>query len=555
MLVELFVRGFGLIEKAQVELAAGMTAITGETGAGKSMFVDALQVVFGGRASSEMVRRGERQAEIVALWRGRHPTLAEALEAHGIEPEGEEIVIRRVIGSDGRSRAWIDAAPVPVGALRALGEACIEVHGQHAHQRLMQPQLPRQLLDARIDPSLLEALAKAFREWRSAQERLQQLARSREEAAQEAAWLRAQLEEVEALQLEPGLLQRLSDAVEAARRRAQILEAASSLVQLLDEGDPAARPLLADAMRALGGLGRWDARLREAEEMLAEADALLEEVLSKAREVLDAPFDEAEHAANEERLERLRALLRRHGAANEEELLQMAEEWRKRLELAEAGVWDEARLRKACDEAQARFCELAERVHAARKQAAEAIVQALREVLDALALGGMQLRFVITARRDEPQRWSAHGWDEVRLEVQPNPGEPWGEVRRIASGGELSRLALALQAIGAQADAPPVAVFDEADAGIGGETAWSVGRMLQQMAKQRQVIVISHLAQVAACAAHQIAIEKRVQAGRTQTVLRVLNEEERIAEIARMLGDRSLRAQAEAMLRRGQGRA
>ena len=550
MLLELAVRGFVAIDEVRLSLSGGMTALTGETGAGKSMLVDALAFVFGARGGADLVRAGAERAEVEALVAADPARVGALLEEAGVDWDpAEPLLLKRRVDREGRSRAWVQGAPAPVRLLRALGDALLELHGQHAQQMLMRPDAARRILDAGVPPALLDETAAAFRARREAAEALAELRRSREEAAREQHWLREELERVERLNPEPGLLERLRETVEAGRHRAQILEAAAAAAALVEDGEPSATALTGEAMRTLARASRWDERLARAEALLGEAATGLGEAAALLREVLEADWNPAELEEAETRFERLRALLARHGT-DEEGLLRLAEEWRRKLELVEAGAWDEEQAKRRLAEAEAAFLAAAERLTKAREKAAEALLARLGPELDALGMEGMALRFAVEPAAD-PADWGEHGRDRVALLARTDAAGDWRPFAEVASGGELSRLALALRASGS-ADAPPIAVFDEADVGVGGETAWRIGALLRRMAREgRQVLVISHLPQVAACADRQIAVEKRIEHGRPVARARALDEEGRIAELARMLGDRAATEQARRMLARG----
>ncbi|RMH62762.1 MAG: DNA repair protein RecN, partial [Zetaproteobacteria bacterium] len=282
--------------------------------------------------------------------------------------------------------------------------------------------------------------------------------------------------------------------------------------------------------------------------LLQQADALMADALPELRHVVEQPFDAQALQTAEERLAQLRAALRRH-QVDEAGLIRLMRDWQERLQGLDTAGWDEQALEAELAEAEAAYLRSAERLHKARKDAALRLQAALRPLLDGLSLQGMQVRF----RIEEADEFSAHGRDRIAIELMANPGEPWRPLSTTISGGELSRFVLALKGCDALRHAAPLAVFDEVDTGIGGETAWHVGRLLADMGRKRQVLVISHLPQVASCAAHHVRIEKRLDGGRTHTVVECLDETAREQEIARMLGggDTEGLQHARAFLRRG----
>lgn len=555
MLVSLIIKQFALIEHVQLQLDAGMTVFTGETGAGKSMLVDALGAVFGTRASADWVRHGAERAEVMAVWQGAEKQIAALLAEQDIDVE-DELILRRIINSDGRSRAFINGVPVPSKVLQQLGRVCLDLHGQHEHQALLQPDFQRRLLDIRMTGPLLSNVETAFADWQQARRALQQLQQQRGDTEQQVDWMREELARLQALEIEVGLTEQLQTEVEAGRHHAQIHAAAALSMALLDEAEPNARELIARAAHELAGVQDYHAGLKSGLDLLEQVDALLGEVVPELAAALDSSFDERELQATEERLMGLQAALRRHDC-DEAGLQALMDEWQQRLSALDTAGWDEDAAQTALDSAAEKY-----RVHAtaltkARRQAGESLCTALRPLLDRLALAGMQVRFCLTDenRTGAAEAFSATGMDHVRMQVMSNPGEPWRDLSAVASGGELSRMVLALKGCGAMEGAPGLAVFDEVDTGIGGETAWCVGELLASMGRERQVLVISHLPQVAACADRQVVISKNEQDGRTLSSLQQLDAPARKLEIARMLGDTQGLEHAESMLNRGQALA
>jgi DNA repair protein RecN (Recombination protein N) len=533
MLVSLTVKEFALIKSVHLELDAGMTVFTGETGAGKSMLVDALGAVFGARASADWVRHGAGRAEIIAVWAGENDRLQQLLNEQDIESD-DDLILRRIITRDGRSRAYINGVPVALKALQKVGEICLDLHGQHEHQALLQPNFQCALLDAKVADKTKADVQAAFDRWRQARLRLQDLQGERDDTAQQAAWMRDELGRLQSLEIEPHLAELLQQQVEAGRHHARIQQAAAGALALLDEAEPCARGLIARAGREAASAEAYHGGLRASREMLDQIDALLSEVTPQLRTALDSQFNEVELCAAEERLMRLHESMRRHNT-DEPGLLRLIDAWAERLAALDSAAWDEANLLKAEAQARRDYLGVARTLSEERRSCAKALSRSLRPLLDRLALAGMQVRFEVEALAEE-SRWSARGKDAVRIRIMSNPGEPWRDISAVASGGELSRLVLALKGCGALPRMPHIAVFDEVDAGIGGETAWRVGELLAAMATERQVLVISHLPQVAACADAQAVICKDEQEGRTVTCLDMVAGDARQMEIARMLG-------------------
>ena len=550
MLTTLIVRQFALMEDVQLELDAGMTVFTGETGAGKSILIDALGAVFGTRASADWVRHGAERAEIIATWCGDDSRLNQLLQEQDIESE-EELILRRIISKDGRSRAYVNGVPVALKVLQQLGSICLDLHGQHEHQALLHNDFQRALLDVGVQQDSLEQTRAVFADWQEAQQRLQAIQNQRGETEQQAQWMRSELSRLQDLAIEEGLTDTLQSEVEAGRHYAQIQQAAAEAMALLDEDENSARGLIARAARAVSAVEAFHVGLAGSRELIEQTDALLGEAVPELRAVLDHSFDEAKLHAAEERLMQLHEAMRRHNT-DEAGLLTLAEEWENRLSELDTAGWDEASLISAVSVASQSYQKAASKLSDQRLSAAQSLTKELRPFLDRLALAGMQVRFDIH-KQDNESAWNASGWDDVCMKISSNPGEPWRALSAVASGGELSRLILALKGCGALRDAPHIAVFDEVDSGIGGETAWCVGELLAAMGSERQVLVISHLPQVAACADAQIAIRKIEQDSRTVTRLEPVVADQRQQEIARMLGgsDADGLQHAERMLKRG----
>jgi len=555
MLISLTVKQFALIEHVHLELHAGMTVFTGETGAGKSMLVGALEAVFGARTSAEWVRHGAEKAEVTAIWEGDDSHITALLEAADIDLE-DELILRRVVTKEGRSRAYINGVPVALKTLRQIGDVCLDFHGQHEHQSLMQPAVQMHIINAALAQhapvNILSDMAVVFKRWKKLQSQLQEMRTERGDTEQQASWMREELSRLEALAVEVGLAETLQTDVDGGRHHAQVQRAAAESLQLLDESEPSVRTLLARASQALMPVEDFHQGLRSSRELIDQMDALLGEAEPALRVVMDQTFDASTLRESEERLMALHESMRKHNC-DESGLLDLIQDWQQRLAALDTAGWDEASLVEALEHAAVDYRQQATLLSEQRKQCAVRVCDLLRPFLDRLALGGMQVRFDVSEQEDDVH-WSASGWDNVVMKVMSNPGEPWRDLAAVASGGEVSRLVLALKGGGTLNHMPHIAVFDEVDTGIGGETAWCVGELLAAMGQERQVLVISHLPQVASCADHQVVIGKEEKEGRTLTRLKPVKAAGREEEIARMLGgaDASGLQHAEAFLQRGQ---
>lgn len=535
MLTELRVSQFGLMEDVRLEFSSGMTVFTGETGAGKSLLVDALSAVFGARASAEWVRHGAERAELNAVIESSDARLQSLLAEQDLDSD-EALFLRRVINADGRSRAWLNGSPVPLKLLQQIGVICLDLHGQHEHQGLMQVEFQQQLVDSRVDAQVLRSVRLAFETLQQARKQLHHLQNQQGESAGQATWMRSELEKLSILDIEAGAEETLISQVEAGQHVAQIQQAGAQALMLLDEGDEGnVRSLLAQASHVIEPLAAYHTGLESASDLLAQVDALLSEIPPYLNDAQETGLDVEALQAAEGRLAALRDAMRRHDV-DEAGLLALMEDWQQRLSLLDTAEWDEETLSESVSKAEQDYCAKAKVLSGLREGAIDALVAALRPYLDRLGMAGMQVGIDISCMQEQASAWHASGWDAMVFMLSSNPGEPFRPLAQVASGGELSRLVLSLKACGAFMHAPAIAVFDEVDVGIGGETAWCVGELLAAMGKERQVFVVSHLPQVAACAQHQISILKTQREDRTITDLAILPPHERAAEIARMLG-------------------
>jgi len=534
MLTELDIREFGLMEHVQLHFSSGMTVFTGETGSGKSILVNALSAVFGARTRADWVRHGAKAAELTAVIEDNHPALLQLLEEQGLETS-EPLILRRMVGSDGRSRAWLNGTPVPLKLLQQIGGICLDIHAQHEHQSLMKDTTQRQWLDNRIKPKLLKDTATTFTHLKHARQALQAFVADQGESQAQSNWMRAELTRLEPLNLRDGLHEALSKKVDMGQHIAHIQQAGAQAAQLLDEGESNVRSLLSQALHEIQGLSDYHEGLAESVNLLEQVDTLLGEVSPHLQDAQDLALDMASLQESDTELAILRESMSRH-QCDEQGLMDLMQDWQQRLDHLDTAEWDESRLKKELSDAENIYQQAATSLHQARMKAGQQLQHDLRPYLDRLGMKGMRLDIQLHAQENHHEKWQAHGWDVLDVLISSNPGEPFRPLAEVASGGELSRFALALKASGVFDLSPQTAVFDEVDVGVGGETGWCVGELLARMGKNRQVFVVSHLPQVAACAQHQISILKGERDGRTMTDLAFLQAHERPAELARMLG-------------------
>lgn len=552
MLTLIRISNYAIVDEIEVELDRGFSVMTGETGAGKSILVDALGLALGDRADSTAVRADANRAEISAVFEipENHGALAWLGERE--LGDGTECTLRRVIGAEGRSRAFINNQPVTLEDLRTLGSMLIDIHGQHAHQSLLTGSAQRAVLDATAETlGLAASVAEAHAAW---QEAAASLAARQEHSAEREAQLellRFQRAELTELALEPQEVESLHAERGRLGNVDRLLQGVDAALGQIYEGDAAcAHAQLAQAERALGALVDHDPALTDPAEQLERLAIELRDIatgLLRYRDRLEADPARLEHV--ESRLARIRTLARRH-RVEETELVGVAARLEASIEALERGGESLEQLAARTAAAEAHYFELAQSLSARRtRQAAElsALVSAqLKE------LGLPHGEFLALVEQKPKERADATGLDRVEFQVRLNPGQPFGALGRVASGGELSRVSLALEVVATGASTIPTFVFDEVDAGIGGRVAEIVGRRLREIASHRQVLCVTHLPQVASQGERHYRVVKLTDGKTSRTHVRALTPDERVEELARMLGGIEItertRAHAEEMI-------
>jgi DNA repair protein RecN (Recombination protein N) len=552
VLTALSIRDVVLIERLDLQFGAGLTVLTGETGAGKSILLDSLGLALGARSDAALVRAGTAQATVAARFQPPPEHAVHALLDELGLPREDEIVLRRAVERGGRSRAWVNDAPVGAAALKQIGQLLVEVQGQHDQMGLADPAGHLKLLDVfGTPPDVRAELAARHRAWRAASERLEAAREAIAAARREEDFLRHATAELEALAPEEGEEQRLADTrtkLQQGEKRAEAIEAALAELTPRDRRSHAPASALRAAARVLQRLipagaeadnpaGPAMAALERAEEALAEAEGLL------ARLASDAEADPRLLEQTEERLFALRAAARKH-AVPVVELPALLADMRTRLAALDLGEAEIARLHRALTAARAGYVDAAERVSVARQAAAALLEAAVNAELPPLKLE--RARFFAEVTRLPEADWGAAGADSVRFLIATNAGQPPGPLGKVASGGELSRLMLALKVVFSAGGGVPTLVFDEVDSGVGGATAAAVGDRLARVAEAVQVLVVTHSPQVAARGVAHFQVSKAEAGGRTQTAVAPLSAAARREEIARMLAGETVTAAARA---------
>jgi len=544
MLLSLTIRDVVLIDRLDLAFPSHLSVLTGETGAGKSILLDALGLALGARAESGLVRRGAAQAIVAAEFDIGPGHAARAILAdQGIEAE-DTLVLRRVLGTDGRSRGFVNDQPVGVGLLKQLGDTLVEIQGQFEQRGLMDPSNHRALLDAfAASPDGIEAVRTSWTAWRDARTAREAAEAARAKAAADEEFLRHTLGELDALKPKPGEESQLAEQRARMMHGAQVAEAMAAAAQELGS-DRGAEHALNMAARALekvrdkaGGL--LDPAIAALERALVETE--------EARAALDQAIGDHEREGDlesvEERLFNLRALARKH-SVTVDELSALRDEVASRLGTLEDGEAGLKQLAKAEAEARTRYAAAAERLTRLRRAAADKLDKAVQAELAPLKLE--RARFSTTLLPLDAADWGPDGAERVTFEVATNPGAAPGPMSKIASGGELSRFLLALKVVLARVSSVPTIVFDEVDSGIGGAVAAAVGERLALLGQELQVLVVTHSPQVAARGRHHWRVAKTQAKDTTVTRVESLDEDERREEIARMLSGASVTAEARA---------
>ncbi|HEY5209967.1 MAG TPA: DNA repair protein RecN [Stellaceae bacterium] len=545
MLLGLAIRDLVLIDRLDLSFGPGLCVLTGETGAGKSILLDALGLTLGLRAESGLVRAGAAQAIATAEFAlpDRHPA-RDLLREAGFDATSDRLVLRRVVQADGRSRAFIDDQPASIGLLARVGDCLVEVHGQFDRHGLLDPTTHAETLDAFGNyPDALGALRTAWRGWRDALAARDAAEAIQATARQDEAWLRHVRDEIAALDPQPGEETALAQERQLLGNRERIVEAIdAALAALSGEHGERALHIAARALQKIRDRAgpRLDPALAALERAAIETAEALAQIEAAGR---DLGGDARGLETVEERLFALRALARKHGVPVDA-LADLGADVTAKLALIEDGGDTLNRLRRAEAEAQAAYRAATELVSAARRAAAAALDKAVTRELPPLKLAAARFATALTPL--DPSEWSEHGAERVRFEVATNNGAALGPLARILSGGELSRFMLALKLVLAKAMPVATLVFDEVDSGIGGATAAAVGDRLRRLADSRQILVVTHSPQVAALGQDHWRVEKGRKGDAAITTAQRLDPEERREEIARMLSGSAVTAAARA---------
>ena len=535
MLAQLTISNFAIVRELEIDFQRGMTAITGETGAGKSIAIDALGLCLGGRAEADMVRQGAARADICARFSLKDTPSAQRWLTDNQLDDGNECLLRRVISSDGRSRGFINGTAVPLSQLRDLGQALIQIHGQHAHQLLLKPEHQKTLLDAYAgEPLLMQNMAQHYRQWHQSCRALaqhQQLAQERE-ARREL--LQYQLKELNEFAPVSGEYEQIDEEYKRLANSGQLLSTSQQALLMLADGEENnLQSQLYTARQLMTDLIEMDDKLSGVFGMLEEAAIQISEASDELRHYCDRlDLDPNRLHELEQRLSRQISLARKHHLAPEE-LPVFHQQLLAEQQLLDQQESDQDELSAAVSLHYAAALSCAQQLHERRTHFASELSGLITDSMHTLSMP--HGRFSIEIQFN-PDHLTAEGADRIDFRVSTNPGQPVQPLGKVASGGELSRIALAIQVITARKMDTPALIFDEVDVGISGPTAAVVGKMLRQLGESTQVMCVTHLPQVAGCGHQHFYVSKETDGAMTETHMQPLDKRARLQELARLLG-------------------
>ena len=546
MLKHLHIRNLAIIDELALDFAAGFTTLTGETGAGKSILIDAIGLVIGTRADSALVRAGQEKAEISAEFSLGDSAIArdwlreqELLDAD----DAGFCVIRRVVYAEGRTRAFVNGSSVNAGQLRELGESLIEIFGQSESQTLLRADVQRRLLDEFGGyGALLEATAKSAQTHAEIERNIARIRNAGERDPAQLDYLRFQLRELEALNLQEGELEQLETDHKRLANAGKLIGDGGQALDLLYGGEASLYDQLTQVGGLLGALAPIDQGFSDVLALSDAAQAQVREAADALRRVLDKlELDPEQLAQLERRLAGIHDLARKH-RVRADQLPQRLASLRSELDELEHAAGRVIELEQQRDAAIKTYRSAARKLSSERSKAARTFSEGVTAIVRQLGMANAQ--FIAAVDHVDGERPSLHGDDEIRFDFSANPGQPPRALAKVASGGELSRVSLAIQVVGSQDGGAATMIFDEVDAGIGGGTAEIVGQKLRALGASRQVLCVTHLAQVAAQSRNHFGIRKEVKAGQTFTRVRPLADQDRVEELARMQGGVEITASA-----------
>ncbi|WP_301884246.1 DNA repair protein RecN [Neisseria uirgultaei] len=532
MLLTLSLRDFVIVENLNLDFQSGFTVLTGETGAGKSITLDAIGLLLGDKADYSQVRSGAKEAQLSALFDISHlPVLKAELYEQGLLNDGEEeLSIRRIIDAKGKSRSFINNQAATLAQLKAIGGQLIDIHGQNAHHSLNQEAAQRELLDAFAGSKVqAEIVRQLYQNWVNAKKALQEAQEHAETIIIERERLEWQFNELNQLDIKQGEWETLSQSHDSLAHSAELLQAAEEVGSKID-GDNGIQRHIYQCQKLLANLQNIEPRFAESLNMLASIEAELGEISANMRDVAGrSDINPNELAAQEQRMGELMGMARKYRIEPEELPAKLAE-IEERLQSLQAAADLEA-LTQTVARNLAEYQEAAHILSAMRHQAAGRLGEETTENMQHLAMKGARFDIVLL-----PSSPTAHGLEQVQFQVAANKGNPPRPLNKVASGGELARISLALQVVASQYTQVPTLIFDEVDTGIGGGVAEMVGKALRALGRKHQVLAVTHLPQVASCSENHWRVRKHSKGEQTVSEISILDEIQRIEEVARMLG-------------------
>ena len=536
MLTHIHIWNFAIVEALDIELESGLSVLTGETGAGKSILLDALGLALGDRADSTVIRHGESRAEISVTFDTSEAKNANAwLKEHELDSE-HECIIRRTVSEKGPSKAFINGKPATVQQLRELAEMLVDLHGQHEHQSLMKADVQQQLLDDYANhPELVNKVSSSFKEWNKLNTEFNKLNSAKNEQDHRLDLLRYQVNELEALNLEVGESNKLDIEHKRLSNASQLLQTTEQTLYALEENDKGAiSQQLSQLTLELQQLGKTDNKLNDIAGLLDNATIQVNEASSELRQYVDnLELDPQRLSYLDERIGNIYTLARKH-QVTPDELPSLFEDLQKELDSIENADDHLEKLQQEIANSSKAYLQAAKDLTKSRTKASKILSTKVSENMQELGMeGGI---FEVALNTYESDSYHANGNEQVEFLVSSNPGQPPKSLTKVASGGEISRISLAIQVIAAESTRIPTLIFDEVDVGIGGRVAEIVGHKLKQLAAHRQVICVTHLAQVAALGEHHLQVSKQSDSATTISQINYLDKQQRVKELARMMG-------------------
>ncbi len=536
MLTHIHIWNFAIVEALDIELESGLSVLTGETGAGKSILLDALGLALGDRADSTVIRHGENRAEISVTFDTSEAANAEAwLKEHELDSE-HECIIRRTVSEKGPSKAFINGKPATVQQLRELAEMLVDLHGQHEHQSLMKADIQQQLLDDYANhATLVNKVSTSYTEWNKLNTEYKKLSAAKNEQDHRLDLLRYQVNELETLNLLPGESAQLDNEHKRLSNASQLLQTTEQTLHALEESDNGSiSQQLNHFTLELQQLGKTDNKLNEIAALLDNAMIQLNEASSELHLYVDSlELDPQRLSYLDERISSIHNLARKH-QVEPDELPTLLESLQKELDSIENADGHLEKLQQDILNSANHYQQASQQLSKSRTKAAKTLSTKVSENMQELGMEGGAFEVALNAY--ETDSFHANGNEQIEFLVSANPGSPAKSLSKVASGGEISRISLAIQVIAAESTRIPTLIFDEVDVGIGGRVAEIVGRKLKQLAAHRQVICVTHLAQVAALGEHHLQVSKQSDSATTISQINYLDQPQRVKELARMMG-------------------